>query len=108
MRVHDLKGVALDYWAARAAGVDTSARTEPYRPSSSWSDGGPIVAREEISIWRYPDNDSWHAGKAFDFVREEGIKAEHYYQGPTPLVAAMRCFIASRLGSEVPDESGSR
>lgn len=108
MRVHDLKGAVLDHWVARAAGIGSSGGTVPYQPSSSWSDGGPIVAREGISIWRYPDNDSWHAGKAFDFVRDEGIKAEYYYQGPTPLIAAMRCFIASRLGHEVPDESGSR
>ena len=83
------------------------AQMVPYRPSSSWSDGGPILEREGISVWRYPDLDSWHAGKDFDFVRDQGIEAAHYYQGPTPLVAAMRCFIASKLGSEVPVESGS-
>ena len=124
MRVHNLEGAVLDYWAAQAAGegsgrlVDGAcmmirsepgggARMVPYRPSSSWSDGGPILEREGISVWRYPDLDSWHAGKGFNFVRDQGIEAAHYYQGPTPLIAAMRCFIASKLGSEVPLESGS-
>jgi hypothetical protein len=33
----------------------------------------------------------------FDFVRDEGLKTKWYLQGPTPLVAAMRCFVASKL-----------
>jgi hypothetical protein len=124
MRVHNLEGAVLDFWAAQAAGIRGSrvmdgtcmiacsepgrgAQMVPYRPSSSWSDGGPILEREGISIWRYPDLDSWHAGKSFEFVRDQGITAAHYYQGPTVLVAAMRCFIASKLGNEVPHESGS-
>lgn len=31
---------------------------------------------------------------------------KHYLCGPTPLIAAMRCFVASKLGDEVeiPEE----
>jgi hypothetical protein len=30
----------------------------------------------------------------------------HYFVGPTPLIAAMRCYVASKLGDEVevPEE----
>jgi hypothetical protein len=34
------------------------------------------------------------------------IWADEDYEGPTPLIAAMRCYVASQLGDEVevPDE----
>jgi Protein of unknown function (DUF2591) len=122
MRVHDLRGADLDLWAAKAAGAPDpqvvdgvcmiAARREAqagsptvnYRPSSNWADGGAIIERERISVWRYPNLDSWHACMQFDVLRDEGLQAKHYYQGPTPLIAAMRCFIASKFGNEVPRE----
>ena len=40
----------------------------------------------------------------FEVSRDEGLKVAHYFQGPTPLIAAMRCFIAAKFGNEVsPD-----
>src|SRR5262245_49189227 len=110
LRVHDLAGAALDYWAAKAAAVDgpqivdgiCRVGASPYQPSSSWAHGGPLVEAAQISLWRYADLDSWHACVEFGFVREEGIKAKHYYQGPTALTAAMRCLVASHFGNEVP------
>lgn len=124
MRVHELHGARLDLWTAKAAGVPEpqivdgvcgiaasrdarskfDTRMVDYRPSSNWAHGGPIIESERISVWRYPNLDAWHAGMQFDFVRDEGLKVEHYYQGPTPLVAAMRCFIASKFGTEVPQD----
>ena len=122
MRVHDLRGATLDLWAAKAAGAHDpqvvdgvcriAARREvhaisdirrmDYRPSSNWADGGKLIESERISVWRYPNLDSWHAAMQFDVSRDEGLQAKHYYQGPTPLIAAMRCFIASNFGNEVP------
>jgi hypothetical protein len=32
---------------------------------------------------------------------EVGEKAHKVVYGPTPLIAAMRCFVSSRLGDEV-------
>lgn len=69
----------------------------------SWDDGGPILERESISVWRYPNLDSWHACMDFDFVRDEGLKAQYYSQGPTPLIAAMRCFVASKLWEDAQE-----
>jgi hypothetical protein len=120
MRVHDLRGADLDLWTANAAGAPDpqivngvcviAARRGSqinYQPSSSWAEGGAIIESERISVWRYPNLDSWHACMEFDVLRDEGLMAKHYYQGPTPLIAAMRCFIASKFGNEVPQELGA-
>ena len=87
-----------------------------FAPSIDWAQGGPIIEREKITIgfdcgWVYapskaqpedePDNgDRWLA--TMD-IRGDQCLSEY---GPTPLAAAMRCFVASKLGDEVeiPDE----
>ena len=66
-----------------------------------WSRGGPIIEQESIGIqMAYPAEDGkpalWYAA-AF----ATSVKAPPRAHGPTPLVAAMRCFILSRLGEEV-------
>lgn len=78
--------------------------------STDWSQGGPTIEREGIEInvrnWspspgcRLPGKYEWSARLCF--VRQTECKQF----GPTPLIAAMRCFVASRLGDEVdiPDE----
>ena len=57
----------------------------------------PIIEREEICIQRGPGrSDGWGAHYS---KKSEG---QHFYSvGPTPLIAAMRAFVASRLGDEV-------
>ncbi len=59
--------------------------------STDWAVGGPIIYREGIS-WHCANKSSWHAysyGSADNF------------NGPTPLIAAMRCFVASQMGETV-------
>jgi hypothetical protein len=122
--VHDLRGAELDLWAARAAGpcdphvadgvcriaapkgerLTVAVAEVDYRPSSDWQDGGSIIERERISVWRYPNLDSWHAAMQFDVPRDEFLTLKHYYTGPTPLIAAMRCFIAAKFGNEVSQD----
>jgi len=69
-----------------------------YEPSTNWAQGGPIIERERISTQTTENH--WEA----DTTTPEGkfIQAE----GPTPLIAAMRCYVASKLGDEVeiPEE----
>ena len=67
-----------------------------YKPSTFWSQGGPIIEREEIGAAKLLG--VWTAAY-------NGLKYKEYY-GPTPLIAAMRAFVASRLGDEVeiPEE----
>jgi hypothetical protein len=102
-RVWELEGAELDLLVAQAAQMPQASSRQPYKPSSDWADGGPIVEQQQISLWRYPDLDSWHACLEFDFVRDEGLKTKSYCQGPTPLIAAMRCFVASKLW-QVPED----
>jgi hypothetical protein len=72
----------------------------PYSPGSNWAQGGPIIEREKIDVEFDPNGKDvvrarlWRDGKEFRAY------------GPTPLVAAMRCYVASRLGEEVeiPEE----
>ena len=122
MRTSELQGAALDWAVAKCEGVfvqisnggwwvfDSDAFSEfrndyndsklqAFQPSTDWSQGGPIIEREGIHIKKHPSD--WIA-LPYDSVFSE----EAYQQGPTPLVAAMRCFVASQLGDEVdvPDE----
>jgi hypothetical protein len=67
---------------------------QAYLPSTDWAQGGPIIERERIELE--------HDG----FIWWARIKADEDYSGPTPLIAAMRCYVASKLGDEVeiPEE----
>lgn len=95
----DLTGAALD-WAVSAANGDSDIH--PY--STDWGDGGPIIDREEISLSRefYAGRIEWAAWTPAPF-RDD---AEAFGYGETPLTAAMRCYVASKLGDEVeiPEE----
>ena len=80
--------------------------------SSNWSQGGPLIDLEDIELQRLADavavelhptfspGDRWEAN--IWLADQDPI----YYCGPTPLIAAMRCFVASRLGDEVEIPEG--
>jgi hypothetical protein len=60
-----------------------------YHYSTDWAQGGPIIEREKMTLeWTGED---WMA-----YIRHD----EEYF-GPTPLIAAMRCYVASKLGDAV-------
>jgi hypothetical protein len=61
---------------------------QEYRPSADWAQGGPIIEREFINI---SYDDVWSA---------EDVEMETQW-GDTPLIAAMRCYVASKLGDQV-------
>lgn len=70
-----------------------------------WAQGGPIIEREKIAI--LPDDGHrfsvwrafcWHPSQ-HDLTFEDSTS--HMEAGLTPLIAAMRCFVASKLGDEV-------
>lgn len=83
--------------------------------STNWSQGGPIIEWEGICIiscWADGKRitnpyDSWRAYIPFS-PQGELVIGETTMYGPTPLIAAMRCYVLSRLGDEVeiPDELG--
>ena len=66
-----------------------------YQPSSNWTQGGPIIERENIQ-WLFGTNN----GKRVVIASKFGNCFQHSL-GPTQLIAAMRCFVENRLGSEV-------
>ena len=64
----------------------------PFMPASDWCHGGPIIERERIVL--APAGDGWRAAK-FDRVEASP------WRGATPLIAAVRAYVASKFGDEV-------
>lgn len=132
MKTAELIGPALDWAVAKCEGgtnfhfdtvatywitIDGKERAlskgwaQSFTPSTDWSQGGPIIEREGIDTWctlvGRPDNKDpawqkshWRAKYSRMGFGTEPIDAE------TPLIAAMRCLVASKLGNEVeiPEE----
>jgi len=65
-----------------------------FNPSTNWAQGGPIIEREKIRLdttWNFEDG-NWSA-------RIDSVGG--WWQGDTPLIAAMRCYVVSKLGDEI-------
>jgi hypothetical protein len=86
MKTSDLTGAALD-WAVCSIEGEQPSRYTQY--STDWAQGGPIIERGRIELEH--DGFQWWAR----------IRADEDFSGPTPLIAAMRCYVASKLGDEV-------
>lgn len=123
MKVAELTGTGLNYWVAKASCFDPVYQHEgaegprvcinryidhgelvsvplwTFKPSVDWSHGGQIVEREKINL-ECPRGDQWHAN--IWLGKGAGVFAVGF--GPTALIAAMRAYVASRFGDEVPDE----
>lgn len=102
IKTSELTGAALD-WAVNQI---EECCDDPCAPlfSTDWEQGGPIIEREEISISREfaSSRVEWAAWTPAP-IRDD---AEAFGYGPTPLIAAMRCYVSSKLGDEVeiPEE----
>lgn len=100
IKTSELTGPALDWAVAKCEGGTTNPLAfigeNRSRISESWATCGPIIEREKLSVV-IQRVDAWHASCP--------RYVNHGY-GPTPLVAAMRCFVASKLGADVniPEE----
>lgn len=71
----------------------------PWGPSNDWSQGGPIIERERIELrWPCAGTRREDVGLCHADMTREPYATE---VGPTPLLAAMRAFVASKLGEEV-------
>jgi hypothetical protein len=72
----------------------------PYAPSTNWVQGGPIIEREFITLVNADGDDVWSAYPIAD------DPVAHRKSGPTPLIAAMRCYVAIKFGDsiEIPDQ----
>lgn len=105
-KTSDLTGAALDWAVAKCEYPEQSINTAlgfPYlvfgrfNPSTDWAQGGPIIEREGVLFVGTNDGGMYHAW----IVRRNASAL-----GPTHLIAAMRCHVASHLGDEVdiPEE----
>jgi hypothetical protein len=114
MKTSELTGAALDWAVAKCEGLlclgyrtdgerfaieDSDGQIEGFMPSTDWAQGGAIIERDCIQL--APSQGAtyveciWLAGNA----NENGD--EFNGEGTTPLIAAMRCYVASKLGDEV-------
>ena len=105
MKTSELTGAALDWAVAKCEGVNYLAepecdgignRYEPTNYSADWAQGGPIIEREGIGFTQFSDYPQWTA------KHPQAI----CFDGTTPLIAAMRCYVASKMGDdvEIPEE----
>jgi len=95
MKTSKLTGAALDWAVANCEGVEIIVRQENWDwYSSSWEHGGPIIEREGLDIRKIR---TAHAMAWRSVTFDDSIKQ----YGPTPLIAAMRCYVASKLGDEI-------
>lgn len=124
MKVSELTGVQLDWVVAKC---EAQALLDPhnneweycwnllgdnsgdyYSPSTNWAHGGPILEQEGIELRKnLQGTPVWAACFYETRVAFDG-KSRHYHSqnGPTPLLAAMRCYVMSKLGYEIeiPEE----
>jgi hypothetical protein len=117
VKTSELKGLKLDWAVALSeVGADFIGEIDdPHFYSTDWALAGPIIERESIFVLReqsgFKGRRLWAAtsgaNKAVG-LNEDSIKLyrDAFYFGPTPLIAAMRCYVASKLGDEVevPEE----
>lgn len=69
---------------------------KPYSPSTEWWIGGPIIQREHIELFCL--------ARGGGFVGEWLARTPaplQFVSGPTPLIAAMRAYCASKFGEEI-------
>lgn len=110
--VSKLNGARLDLWVAKVRGIEAAIEhnccylagsgDNVYRPSSDWSQAGPIIEKERIALFPEMTDDAvqWQAyidapqsSDEDDFWAAPATMTT----GTTPLEAAMRCFVQSRL-----------
>jgi len=122
MKTSELIGPALDWAVAKCEGY-SDLRFNPHRfcndilimtpprkeygvvelsdlnYSTDWAQGGRIIERDRINI---RDEVTQFSSWMWDSTRCGDVS----YYGPTPLIASMRCYVASKLGEEIeiPEE----
>ena len=119
MKTAELNGAALDWAVAKCEGeldqadhylhestgafmLEQGEVSVLYSPSTTWNQGGPIIEREIFKLFRNVGGTLTAQAK---YRTEDGTVSGQvsWYSGsgPTLLIAAMRCYVASKLGDEV-------
>lgn len=114
IKTQDLISAALDWAVAKAQGdmpvfrphvnskgatiyrsLDLQHAGIDFRPSTNWAQGGLIVERmleAGLLLQARPETLRWAASVD---------SPNRFVHGPTALIAAMRCYVTSKLGDEV-------
>jgi len=107
MKTTELTGIALDWAVAKCEGVINGDDLDigfilerGYTPSTDWAQGGAIIEREGIEFWTYSADVHEHGNFTAIKTAKHPSRTQHY-SGPTPLIAAMRCYVAAKLGADV-------
>ena len=113
IKTAELTGPALDWAVALAEGhkppmlrvlrgnvvlpdIDDPMVCDYLDYSTDWAPGGPIIERMFEEGFQLSQG-GLKAGNQRCWASRNG----QFWSGPTPLIAAMRCYVASRLGAEV-------
>ena len=89
-------GLMRGYWiSGLSSDLNQWTHITNFNPSANWAIGGPIIEREGIYLKSNNDATEWAAG-ALSKNRYDQKPGPLFY-GPTPLIAAMRCFVDSKL-----------
>jgi hypothetical protein len=106
MKTSELTGAALDWAVEKCEGTEWESADSflaycdegEMHYSTEWAQGGAIIEREGICLWS--EGYDWEAKIQTDVG--EWLVEWH----KSPLIAAMRCYVASKLGDEVkiPEE----
>lgn len=108
IKTNELTGLALDWAVAWCQPATTALELldldiyNGFNPSTNRAQGGPIIERENMTISHSPYDHVFY-GRTRPWCAEKKGRMEY---GPTPLIAAMRCYVASKLGDtvDVPEE----
>ena len=117
VKTSELTGAALDWAVAKCEGIELypgpidrnpaykanwvrRKHGDLYLPSTDWAQGGPIIEQEGILVGPSPfpaqADSKFAAGLGCDWDT-----CTHIVTGPTSIIAAMRCYLASQLGDSV-------
>ena len=101
MKTNQLTGHALNWAVSQVEGIDHDTAILNitigddngwFLDYLTWAQGGPIIEREKLDV--FCSGNVWDASTGDRHPNE--IRT-----GSTPLIAAMRCYVASKLGDEV-------
>ena len=113
MKTSELTGKTLNWAVAKCEGIEdiiynySGDDSSKYFPSQDWSQGGPIIEKHITKLWQNL-NGTFCAQIKYrapyyspTYDADIGMAAFINKHGQTPLIAAMRCYVASKLGDEV-------
>jgi hypothetical protein len=106
IKVSELTGQELNWAVQHAEGL--TGILAPVNYFGRWEFGGPIIEREGIELLC---NVSAVQAAVFKDANPDWFaclkhKRSDHWHGTTPLIAAMRCYVASKLGDTIDVPEG--